>query len=257
MNITDVHAATFNYNYVFRALWGEKWCMSPLQDLEETQAKHKKTMTYRTVGPEKNTPGFIAIVAQELASILAFVHHHDPDFLKGLQVIYIQKHIDMPGVISPRTMCFRAGMQDLNISLTEGMLFKVSESQEEWEATMSFKTTWDFYDFIDAYHEVKYRWREIMAAKYHASFIDCWDKVNRIFFKDSKKLHSVERIHTLRVYRELANMIVDVHLGKSDIPLDSLFESIRFECIGNESAPIRDLFSEVRAIIKNKEAEIL
>jgi hypothetical protein len=251
----NVHNATFDYNYVFRALWGEKWCTTPLQDLDPLVGKKLESMIYRTVKPTDNNHGYIINVAQDMASILPYVHHHDPKFLEDVGVKYVQHHKDTPGCISPRGMFFTK--TDLwPVNLIDGSI-NTSPGGDHWSYVMRFESNWEFFRFMDIVHEIRRRWQAIMAERESEKLAKSWNDCNRIFRVNESKLLTSERIHTLTVYRELINAIIDCKIGESARTIEALGEETRYECFGDDAQPIRALYFTVRREFDDKEAEIL
>lgn len=255
MTIQQVHAAMFDYNFVFRALWGEKWCMTPLQDLDPLQAIPLHSMVYRTIGPDNNNPGWIALAAQDMASMLPFIQHYDPKFMGRERLEYRQHHNDSPGVISPRTLVFTDKCLH-PIDLIDGMIITTTDS-ESWSMIMRWESTTEFYRFCDKYLAVRARWSEIMDERASVELKNAWLACNKIFRPITDRMFSAEELHSHKEYRELMNMVVDVYLGRGELDVYKLGEAIRYECIADIAKPLRELYYEVRKSIDNKEAQIL
>lgn len=255
--IHDIHHATFKYNYVNRAVWGEKWCTTPLQDLDELHGKQRYSMEYRTSKPDDNNLGNIANMAWELSFMLQFIRKYDPLWLLEQRWAYCEENVSSEGVRSRRSINYRYDSNVSGVSLNTGMVINNMRDPSRWGYETHFSNYRDFLEFVDIVTDVRSRFNRLLNEQASDSLGKIISDCRAIFIVRNGELLSTQRIRMLTEYRELIVDLIDQYLGTTDIKMSTTEYDVRNICLGDDAAPIRALFREVSIAVKNKEAAIL
>lgn len=253
----EVHHATFNYNYVNRAVWGEKWCTTPLQDLDETHSKKASSMRYSTVKPEDNHLGKISHMAWKLGIMLTFIKKYDPEWMENDEWEFIHPRQSSTGVTSNKHLRFKRHLNVAGISLEECWIHSVVGDPNKWENTTSFKSFCDFVYFNDIFTDVSARFNKLLVEQAPTSFGKNFSNCCKALYVEEDKVFSAARISTLTGYANLVTIAIDYYLGVTRYTREDIQELLRFDAIGDEAVPIRRLVNEVLTAVENQNKEIL
>lgn len=252
-----MHRATFKYNYVNRAVWGEKWCTTPLQDLDELHGKQRYSMEYRTVKPEDNSLGHIEHMAWELSFMLPFINKYDPLWISSQHWEYVQENISTEGVRSNRSIKYRPNSAISGVSLNTGLITIYMRDPSQWAYEGNFSNYRDFLEFADIVADTRARFNRLLIEQASDSLGKIISDCRAIFTCYKDELLTPQRIRVLNEYRELIVDLIDQYLGNTNIKISNTEYDVRSICIGDDAAPIRALYREVLSAVKNKEAPLL
>lgn len=252
-----VHHATFNYNYVNRAVWGEKRCKTPLQDLDETHSKKISTMRFSTVKPEDNHLGKISHMAWKLAIMLTFIKKYDPDWMENDEWEFIHPRQSSTGISSNKQLRFKKHVSVAGVSLEECWIHSAVDDPNKWENLTSFKSFSDFVYFNDIFTGVSARFNRLLVEQAPASFGKYFSKCAALLYSEDGKVHSEARISTLAGYADLITIAIDYYLGVTRHTREDIQELLRYSTIGDEAIPVRRLVNEILTAVENQKQEIL
>lgn len=253
----DVHHATFAYNYVNRAVWGEKSCRTPLQDLDELHAKSIKSMAYATVNRDKNNSGYISRISWEMGIMLSFIEKYDKQWLESDEWDFTHYRRSAPGISAEKYLLFKKSSIIKGIDLMVGYISLKTDEPNTWHQITAFDNFGDFVHYHDYYMSVCGRFNQLLVEQSTKSLGDNISKCRKLFDIVDGVLLSEARHHTLEDWREVFEMAMDLYLGITDSTIDDLQFEVRQSCHTEEASPLRLLCMEVINSVENSQKEIL